>query len=137
MLYVAEVVYSKVYEIKKNNKKITNIDAIRKFLGTETFNEISCGRFHDIWFKELENNKFIDNKTGKEIPEETMNLLKIQKDMMVKQLMKIPDLYYTKSFYPLEISHRAFDHLWRVCESYELWCKEVGKKNLITLKILD
>ena len=30
-------------------------------------------------------------------------------------------LYYTKSHFPLEISQRAFDHLWRVCQSYEMW----------------
>jgi len=25
--------------------------------------------------------------------------------------------------------------LWRMCESYELWCKEIGKEKLITLNI--
>ena len=50
---------------------------------------------------------------------------------------KIPKLYYTKSHFPLEISQRAFDHLWRVCESYEMWCNETKQKKLITLKILD
>ena len=68
---------------------------------------------------------------------ETMKLLEIQKDSMVKFLMKIPKLYYTKSHFPLEISQRAFDHLWRVCESYEMWCKETKQGDLITLKILD
>ncbi len=42
-------------------------------------------------------------------------------------------LYYTKSHFPLEISQRAFDHLWRVCESYEMWCKETKQKKLIIL----
>ena len=56
---------------------------------------------------------------------------------MVKFLIKIPKLYYTKSHFPLEISQRAFDHLWRVCESYEMWCKETKQEDLITLKILD
>ena len=41
---------------------------------------------------------------------------------MIKQLIKYPELYYAKSSFPLEISQRAFDHLWRMCESYELWC---------------
>jgi len=52
-------------------------------------------------------------------------------------LMKIPKLYYTKNHFPLEISQRAFDHLWRVCESYEMWCNETKQEKLITLKILD
>ena len=51
--------------------------------------------------------------------------------------MKIPKLYYTKSHFPLEISQRAFDHLWRVCESYEMWCKETKQENLIKLDILN
>ena len=56
---------------------------------------------------------------------------------MIKQLIKIPKLYYAKSNYPLEISQRAFDHLWRVCEGYELWCKETKQTNLIVLNLLD
>jgi len=51
--------------------------------------------------------------------------------------MKIPKLNYPKSHFPLEISQRAFDHLWRVCESYEMWCKETKQKNLIILNISD
>ena len=56
---------------------------------------------------------------------------------MIKQLIQFPDLYYTKSHFPLEISQRAFDHLWRICESYELWCKETKQSKLITLKLID
>ena len=58
------------------------------------------------------------------ITNETFELLKIQRDSMIKQLIKIPRLYYVKNNFPLKISQRAFDHLWRICESYELWCKE-------------
>ncbi len=83
----------------------------------------------------FEKNKFIDKITGKKINNETMRLLEIQKDSMIKFLMKIPKLYYTKSHFPLEISQRAFDHLWRVCESYEMWCKEMGKEKLIKLNL--
>ena len=57
--------------------------------------------------------------------------------MIIKQLIQFPDLYYAKSHYPLEISQRAFDHLWRMCESYELWCKETKQDNLIFLNIID
>ena len=76
-------------------------------------------------------------KSGKKIPIETIRLLNIQKDTMVKQLIKFPNLYYTKSHFPLEISQRAFDHLWRICESYELWCRETKQEELIQLKMLD
>ena len=137
VLYVAEIIYLKVSEIKKQNPEITNIEAIERFIGTDKYDEISSGKFHDIWFQELESNNFLDKKTGKKIPNETIKLLHIQRDMMIKQLIKIPNLYYTKSFYPLEISQRAFNHLWRICESYELWCKEVGKLELINLKLFD
>ena len=60
-----------------------------------------------------------------------------QKDITIKQLIEYPKLYYAKSSFPLEISQRAFDHLWRVCESYELWCKETHQQKLISLNITD
>ena len=66
-----------------------------------------------------------------------MKLLRIQKEMMVKQLIQFPNLYYAKSHFPLEISQRAFDHLWRMCESYELWCKETKQNGLILLNLTE
>ena len=137
ILFVAEVIYSKISEIKKKNPEFTNIDAIENFIGSKTYIEISSGKFHDDWFKELEKNNFIDQKTKNKIPNETIKLLNIQKDVMRKQLIQFPDLYYTKSHYPLEINQRAFDHLWRMCESYELWCKETNQKKLILLNLTD
>ena len=137
VLYVAELIYKKISEFKNNNSGISTNDAIEGFIGSETYDEISSGRFHDNWFKELENNKFIDTKSGKKIPKETIRLLRLQKDMVIKQLIKFPELYYTKSHFPLEVSQRAFDNLWRMCESYELWCKESNQKHLIILNIID
>ena len=137
VLFVAEVIYSEVSKIKKNNPGFSNINAIDNFIGTETYNEISSGKFHDNWFEELSKNNYVDNKTKKKIPEETLKLLKIQKDMMIKQLIQYPELYYAKSHFPLEISQRAFDHLWRICESYELWCKETKQDKLILLDLID
>ena len=122
---------------KKKNPTFSNIDAIEGFIGTESYKKISSCQFHDDWFKNLKENNFIDTGTKKKIPEETIKLLKMQKDMMVKQLIQFPSLYYTKSHFPLEVSQRAFDHLWRMCESYELWCKETKQKNLIILNIID
>jgi hypothetical protein len=137
VLRVAEVIYSKIVTIKKENPEMNNIQAFEVFMTTKEYDLISSGEFHDNWFMELKNNKFIDKITGKKINDETMRLLEMQKDSMIKFLMKIPKLYYTKSHFPLEISQRAFDHLWRVCESYEMWCKETKQKKLIILNISD
>ena len=137
VLRVAELIYNKVVDIKKENSQMTNIQAFEVFMTTKDYGLISSGEFHDQWFIELKKNDFIDGLTGKKINEETIKLLELQKDSMVKFLMKIPKLYYTKSHFPLEISQRAFNHLWRVCESYEMWCKETKQEDLITLKILD
>ena len=137
VLRVAELIYLKVVNIKKKNSGMSNIEAFEIFMTTKDYDLISSGEFHDQWFFELKRNNFIDKNTGKKINEETLKLLEIQKDSMVKFLMKIPKLYYTKSHFPLEISQRAFDHLWRVCESYEMWCKETKQNKLIILNILD
>ena len=137
MLFVAEIIYSEISKIKKNNIGFSNIDAIDSFIGSETYKKISSGKFHDEWFEELSKNNFIDKKTKKKIPNETLKLLKVQKDMMIKQMIQFPNLYYAKSHFPLEVSQRAFDHLWRMCESYELWCKETKQTELLILKIID
>ena len=137
VLFVAEIIYLKLIEIKKKNPDFSNIDAIDAFIGSNTYNLISSGKFHDMWFEDLKKNDFIDKKTKKRIPEETIKLLKLQRDMMIKQLIQFPNLYYTKSHFPLEISQRAFDHLWRLCESYELWCKETKQQDLLVLNLID
>ena len=130
ILHVAEKIYVEISKIKNKSNSFSNTDAIDAFIGSETYKEISSGKFHDEWFKQLENE-------NKNIPDETMRLLKIQRDMMIKQLIQYPELYYTKSKSPLKISQRAFDHLWRMCESYELWCKETNQEDLILLNITD
>tara|TARA_Y100001936_G_scaffold158560_1_gene154957 strand:- start:1700 stop:2140 length:441 start_codon:yes stop_codon:yes gene_type:complete len=137
VLYVAETIYKKVFGIKNSNPDLNNIEAFEIFIASKDYDEISSGQFHDDWFKQLENNNYVDMTTKKKINEETFRLLQIQKDTMIKQLMKIPKLYYAKSHFPLELSQRAFDHLWRVCESYELWCKETKQNNLILLNLTD
>ena len=137
VLRVAELIYLKVVNIKKENSEMSNIQAFEVFMTTKDYDLISSGGFHDKWFLELKNNGFVDKITGKRVNDETMRLLEVQKDSMIKFLMKIPKLYYTKSHFPLEISQRAFDHLWRVCESFEMWCKETKQDKLIKLDILD
>ena len=137
VLLVAEIIYLELCNIKKKNPDLSNINLIEAFIGTNIYKEISSGKFHDELIEKLKKNNFIDQITKKKIPKETINLLKIQKDLTIKQLIPFPELYYAKSHYPLELSQRAFDHLWRMCESYELWCKETNQKKLIVLKIID
>ena len=128
VLLVAEAIYSKVCEIKKKNPDLTTVNAIENFIGSKTYKEISSGKFH---------NELIDKISKKKVPEETLKLLHIQKNLSINQLIQFPELYYAKNHYPLKISQRAFDHLWRMCESYELWCKETKQKDLILLNITD
>ena len=135
VLRVAELIYSKIILIKNQNPEINNIQAFEIFMTTKDYDIISSGEFHEKWISELKENNFIDKITGKKINEETLRLLEIQKDSMVKFLLKIPKLYYTKTHFPLEISQRAFNHLWRVCESYEMWCKETKQTKLIKLNL--
>ena len=137
VLLAAELIYLKVSEIKKKNPDFSNINAIESFIGSETYDEISSGKFHEKLLLDLKNNNFFDKKTRKKVPDETIRLLQTQKGLMIKQLIKFPELYYAKSHFPLEISQRAFDHLWRMCESYELWCNETKQKELIFLQIID
>ena len=120
VLRVAELIYSKIIEIKNQNPEVNNIQAFEIFMTTKDYDFISSGEFHENWISELKENNFVDKITGKKINEETLRLLEIQKDSMIKFLLKIPKLYYTKTHFPLELSQRAFDHLWRVCESYEM-----------------
>ena len=135
VLRVAEYIYLKLIEIKNQNPEINNIQAFEIFMSTKDYDLISSGEFHDKWFLELKNNNFIDSISGKKVNNETLRLLELQKDSMIKFLIKIPKLYYTKSHLPLEKSQRAFDHLWRVCESYEMWCKETKQEKLIKLNL--
>jgi len=137
VIYLAEVIYNNIADIKKNNLDISNIDAIEGFIGTKLYEKISSGEFHEAWFKDLKNNRYIDKNSGEKIPNETIKLLHVQKEATIKQLIKYPELYYTKSSFPLEISQRAFDFLWRMCESYELWCKETDQSELLLLNITD
>ena len=135
VLHVVEIIYLEIFKIKES-ENINNVEAFERFIGSETYKQVSSGKFHDNWFKELKKNNFLDKDTGKKITSETIRLLEIQKETMIKQLIQYPDLYYAKSHFPLELSQRAFNHLWRICESYELWCKETNQKNLILLKLI-
>ena len=137
VLRVAEFIYFKIIEIKNENPETNNFQAFELFMTSKEYELISSGKFHDTWFAELKKNNFIDKITGKKVTEETFRLLRVQQHSMIKFLIKIPKLYYAKSHFPLEISRRAFDHIWRICESYEMWCKETNQEELIKLDILN
>ena len=62
VLFVAKIIYSKICDIKDSNPGFSTIDAIDNFIGSETYKEISTGKFHDKWFEELSINNFIDKK---------------------------------------------------------------------------
>ena len=82
VLRVAELIYSKVTKIKKENPEMSNIQAFEVFMTTKDYDLISSGEFHDKWFLELKFNNYVDKITGKKINDETMRLLEIQKDSM-------------------------------------------------------
>ena len=60
ILNVAEIIYLAIFEIKKSNPELTNIEEIELFIGSEKYNTISSGKFHDDWFNDLKQNDFIE-----------------------------------------------------------------------------
>ena len=46
ILYVAEIIYKEIYNLKEKNN-INNIEAFERFIGSETYEKISSGKFHD------------------------------------------------------------------------------------------
>ena len=137
VIYIAEIIYSYVSIIKNKYSYIETKDAINKFMETEEFKKLSSGKLHDEWFAKLKENNYLDQETGDKIPHETIKLLEIQKDMTIKQLIMIPELYETKNNTLIEASNRAHQFLWRMCESYELWCNETDQSEQLLLKIID
>ena len=137
VIYVAEIIYLYISIIKKKYPNIDTKEAINKFIKTDEFNKLSSGALHNEWFNELKKNNYLDQETGKKIPDETIKLLEIQRDATIKQLIKIPELYEKKNNILIEASNRAHQFLWRMCESYELWCKETKQLNALSLNITD
>ena len=137
VIYIAEIIYSYVSIIKNRYSNIETKDAINKFMKTEEFKKLSSGTLHDEWFAKLKENNYLDQETGDKIPDETIKLLDIQRDITIKQLIKIPALYETKDNTLIEASMRAHQFLWRMCESYELWCKETDQSEQLLLNITD
>ena len=137
VIYMAEIIYSYVSIIKKEYPHTETKEAINKFMKTKEYEKLSSGTFHDEWFAKLKKNNYLDEETGKKIPDETIRLLGVQRNITIKQLIKIPALYETKNNTLIEASIRAHQFLWRMCESYELWCKETGQSEQLLLNIID
>ena len=137
VIYMAEIIYSYISIIKKKNSTISTKDAINRFMKTDEFKKLRDGTLHDEWFIELKKNNFIDKETSMRIPQETIKLLEIQRDITIKQLIKIPELYETENNTLIEASNRAYQFLWRMCESYELWCNEADQSEQLLLQIID
>ena len=98
VLFAAELIYSEVSKIKKKDPSISNIEAIKNFIGSPVYNKISSGEFHKSWLKKLEENNFIDKETKKKIPDGTIKLLSMQKDLMTKQLIQLRKKNKIKNF---------------------------------------
>ena len=129
MLYVAEEIYNSIVDIKKKEKDISNIDAVERYIGSVSYNKISSGRFHENLIKELETKGKLDY--------EISNLLEIQRKNVLEKLKVDQSTYFAKSRFPLSDTQNAFNLLWRMCESYELWCNETGHKEKIILNLLN
>ena len=128
MLYAAEEIYLKISEIKLKNPEISLIEAVEIYIGSESYQNLSSGEFHNQLLKKLDKEK---------IPKKTIDLLLIQKKLVLEQLKDNDGNYFAKSSFPLNNFQTKFDLLWRMCESYELWCKEMNQKNSLTLGVSD
>ena len=137
MLYLPESIYSNLVKIKNGDMGLNNIELIERFISTKEFDEIKNGFFHDHLFVKLKENNFLNFETGKKLPKETIDLLNLQKNTVMKQFKENNETYFAKSSFPLSSSQNAFGLVWRMCETYELWCKEVNKEKLIKLYFID
>ena len=119
VLKAAEKIYFNVCKIKDENQ-LDNEKAIESFIKTDHYEKLCTGDFHNEWLNLIRDNKNIDPETNQKIPDETLKLLEIQRDAMMKELIKIPKLYDTKNNQLIELSKKAYNFLFFffiVCES--------------------
>ena len=128
MLYAAEEIYSMVSDIKLKNPEISVIEAVERYIGSKSYQNLSSGEFHNELL-----NRFQKDKA----PKKTIELLLVQKKVVVERLKHVEGSYFAKSSFPLDTSQTTFDLLWRMCESYELWCREINDTKSITLGISE
>ena len=128
MLYAAEEIYLEISQIKLKNPEISLIESLERYIGGESYESLCSGQFHNELLSKLKK----DN-----IPKKTIDLLLVQKKMILDQLKDNDNNYFAKSSFPINNSQTKFNLLWRMCESYELWCKEMNQKKSILLGITD
>ena len=128
MLYAAEEIYLEISRIKLKNPEISLIESLERYIGSESYENLCSGQFHNELLSKLKK----DN-----IPKKTIDLLLVQKKMILEQLKDNDNNYFAKSSFPISNSQTKFNLLWRMCESYELWCKEMNQKKSILLGITD
>ena len=128
MLYAAEEIYLEVSQIKLKNPEISLIESLERYIGSKSYENLCSGQFHNELLSKLKK----DN-----IPKKTIDLLLVQKKMILDQLKDNDNNYFAKSSFPINNSQTKFNLLWRMCESYELWCKEMNQKKSILLGITD
>ena len=92
VLFVAEIIYSEISKIKKNNKDFSNIDAIDGFIGSDLYKKISSGKFHDEWFEKLKKDNFVDQNNKKKIPDETLRLLVEKRIKIARQKLDLQNI---------------------------------------------
>ena len=85
-------------------------------MGSKLYEKVSSGKFHDEWFEKLKENDFVDETSGEKISKEVLRLLNLQKEAMIKQLIKFPNLYYAKSHFP-----------WKYHKEPQIICGECAK----------
>ena len=128
MLYAAEEIYLEISQIKLKNPEISLIESLERYIGSESYENLCSGQFH---------NKLLIKLKKDNIPKKTIDLLLVQKKMILEQLKDNDNNYFAKSSFPISNSQTKFNLLWRMCESYELWCKEMNQKKSILLGIND
>ena len=127
IIYAAEEIYLKVSNIKKENPEISVVEAVERYIGSESYNYLGSGEFH---------NKLFNNLSKKNFPTKILEMLMMQKKIVVEQFKDENRDYFAKSQFPLSSTQSKIGFIWRMCESYELWCKETGQKNLIKLNLI-
>ena len=128
MLYAAEEIYLEISQNKLKNPEISLIESLERYIGSESYENLCSGQFHNELLSKLKK----DN-----IPKKTIDLLLVQKKMILEQLKDNDNNYFAKSSFPINNYQTKFNLLWRMCESYELWCKEMNQKKSILLGITD
>ena len=128
MLYAAEEIYLEISQIKLKNPEISLIESLERYIGSKSYENLCSGQFHNELLSKLKK----DN-----IPKKTIDLLLVQTKMILEQLKDNDNNYFAKSSFPINNSQTKFNLLWRMCESYELWCKEMNQKKSILLGITD